>query len=156
MATSLFIGRFQPFHLGHLSVVQQALKENDFLIIGIGSAQYAKTEDNPFSVKKRQAMIAAALDEINITRNRYTLIPLPDIHDDARWVDHVISLVPPFNRIYTGSPIVKKLFGNHGKIPIVNVKFIPNISATAIRKKMKEGEKWENDVPSAVINHLKP
>mgnify|MGYP001560009471 FL=1 len=136
-------------------MIKQALKENDFLIIGIGSAQYAKTEDNPFSVKERQKMIISALDEISVPHDRYALIPIPDIHDNARWVDHVINLVPPFDRIYTGSPIVKKLFTDHKKFPIIDVKFLPNLSATAIRKKMKEGKRWEKDVPSAVINHLR-
>ena len=35
----LFVGRFQPFHLGHLDMVKYALTEVDELIIVIGSAQ---------------------------------------------------------------------------------------------------------------------
>ncbi len=160
MTTALFIGRFQPFHLGHLSVVEQALQENDHLIIGIGSSQYSKKEDNPFTAEEREEMIHAALDEAGIPRNHYTLILIPDIHDDARWVDHVVSLVPPFKKIYTGSPIVEKLFKNHkkekgGGIEIIPVKFLLNISATAIREKMKRGEEWSKDVPIAVERQIK-
>lgn len=157
MTTALFIGRFQPFHLGHLSVVQQALKENDFLIIGIGSSQYSHARDNPFTFEERKTMITAALDEAKISRARYTLLALPDIHDDAQWVDHVISLVPQFDRVYTGSPIVKKLFKkhkDHAKFPVVDVEFLPDISATTIRKKMKKGEHWETDVPDAIAKWI--
>ena len=33
------IGRFQPFHLGHLELVRQILDENEEIIILIGSSQ---------------------------------------------------------------------------------------------------------------------
>ena len=35
----LYIGRFQPFHNGHLSVVREALKHCNNLIIVVGSAK---------------------------------------------------------------------------------------------------------------------
>lgn len=153
MGAALFIGRFQPFHKGHLSVVQEALKKTAFLIIGVGSAQYSHTPDNPFTFEERKIMITAALDEAKIAHNSYTLIPLPDIHDNERWVDHVVKLIPPFNQIYTGSPIVKKLFQehkDHAKFSVVDVKFIHNINATVIREKMVKRENWDNDVPHAI------
>ena len=48
----LYIGRFQPFHKGHLNVVEEALNHCDKLIIAIGSAQEFGTEKNPFSFDK--------------------------------------------------------------------------------------------------------
>ena len=51
---ALFIGRFQPFHNGHLKVVQEILKEFDEVIIGIGSSKYSGTLDNPFSGEERK------------------------------------------------------------------------------------------------------
>ena len=62
-STALFIGRFQPFHEGHLSVVKRALRDNDFLLIGIGSAEEDYLPDNPFTAGERWEMIRAALDE---------------------------------------------------------------------------------------------
>jgi bifunctional NMN adenylyltransferase/nudix hydrolase len=35
----VFIGRFEPFHIGHKAVVEVALKENNKLIILVGSAK---------------------------------------------------------------------------------------------------------------------
>lgn len=154
MSAALFIGRFQPFHLGHLSVVKQALKENGFLIIGVGSSQYSSTLDNPFAFEERKTMIVAALDKQKIPANQYTILPLPDIHNDAKWVDHVTSLVPNFDCVVTGSPLVKKLFAEHGKFPVVDVKFLSNLSATAIREKMTKGQNWEKDVPNAVAQWI--
>src|SRR3989338_4597048 len=53
MKKALFIGRFQPFHLGHLSDVKLALKDFDEVIIAIGSSQESGTSDNPFSDDER-------------------------------------------------------------------------------------------------------
>ena len=53
----LFLGRFQPFHLGHLDVIKQALKMVDELVIVIGSAQYSHTFENPFTDSEREEMI---------------------------------------------------------------------------------------------------
>ena len=35
---AFYIGRFQPFHKGHLKVISQIAREVDELVIGIGSA----------------------------------------------------------------------------------------------------------------------
>jgi len=48
----LFVGRFQPFHLGHLGVVKDILNEVDELVIVVGSAQYSHRIDNPFTQEK--------------------------------------------------------------------------------------------------------
>lgn len=36
MTRGLFVGRFQPFHLGHLHVIKELLEKVDELIIAIG------------------------------------------------------------------------------------------------------------------------
>ncbi len=43
----LYVGRFQPFHLGHLDAIKYALKEVDELVIVIGSAQYSHNSQQP-------------------------------------------------------------------------------------------------------------
>ena len=40
---ALFIGRFQPFHLGHLLLLQRLSTQYEEIIIGIGSSQYHDT-----------------------------------------------------------------------------------------------------------------
>ena len=60
---ALFIGRFQPFHKGHLEAVKMILKENDEIIIAVGSAQYSHKLENPFTAGERITMIRKALEE---------------------------------------------------------------------------------------------
>lgn len=152
---ALFIGRFQPFHNGHLSVVQQALADNDFLIIGIGSAEDNYLPDNPFTAGERWEMITAALDEAKIPRDRTAIIPVRNINHYALWVDHVEKLIPPFGPVYSGSPIVQQLFKDHGKHPVVTVTFEPGVSGTGIREAMKANKTWETLVPPTVASYLK-
>ncbi|MEM0194770.1 MAG: adenylyltransferase/cytidyltransferase family protein, partial [Thermoplasmatales archaeon] len=66
----LLIGRFQPFHNGHLWLVDKIVKEYGSIIIGIGSAQESHTLVNPFTAGERQYMIQKAL-ESNSIRDYY-------------------------------------------------------------------------------------
>ncbi|EQD45121.1 nicotinamide-nucleotide adenylyltransferase, partial [mine drainage metagenome] len=47
------VGRFQPFHNGHLHVIKEILSQYSSVIIGIGSAQYSHTMENPFTAGER-------------------------------------------------------------------------------------------------------
>ena len=143
MKTGFYTGRFQPFHLGHLSAIKQALSVVDFLYIGIGSAQYSHQEYNPFTVDERMQMITLALEENGIKKDTQ-IIPIPDIHNNDAWPGHVRSLVPPFDIIFVGeNGIVKELFEKHTKIPVEMVEKEIDICATDIRKAIKEDGDWE-------------
>ncbi|HXY46810.1 MAG TPA: adenylyltransferase/cytidyltransferase family protein, partial [Thermoplasmata archaeon] len=82
----LLIGRFQPFHRGHLSVVRtiRADRPDDSLLLGIGSAQESFTWKNPFTAGERFEMIARAIADADIAR--VEVVPIPDIHQHALWV----------------------------------------------------------------------
>ena len=62
----LMVGRFQPFHKGHLFLVRQILQDCDELIIAIGSAQFNYSYTDPFTAGERIMMIHAALVESKI------------------------------------------------------------------------------------------
>ena len=62
----LYVGRFQPFHLGHLGAIKAVLKEVDELVIVIGSAQYSHNANNPFTTGERLVMIRRALQEAKV------------------------------------------------------------------------------------------
>ncbi|MEM2915309.1 MAG: adenylyltransferase/cytidyltransferase family protein, partial [Candidatus Bathyarchaeia archaeon] len=59
---ALYVGRFQPFHLGHLEAVKYMLRNSKEVIIVIGSAQESHTLTNPFTAGERVYMIRLALD----------------------------------------------------------------------------------------------
>ncbi|MFL6479721.1 MAG: adenylyltransferase/cytidyltransferase family protein, partial [Nitrososphaera sp.] len=80
MINGLFIGRFQPFHKGHLATVKFALERVDQLVIVIGSAQKSHELRNPFTAGERIRMIKESLDEDGeADTRRILIIPVPDI-----------------------------------------------------------------------------
>jgi cytidyltransferase-like protein len=89
----LYIGRFQPFHKGHLSMVLEALDRCDKLIIAIGSAQESGTEKNPFTFELRKELIRRSLwgrgsQCIIIGINDRT-----EVKDDEGWGEYLIKEV---------------------------------------------------------------
>ena len=151
MTRGLFIGRFQPFHLGHLNDIKNALKEVDELVIGVGSSDEKHTKDNPFTVKERIEMMDLVLPNNDI--QNYTVFPIPDFHDDKRWVEHIETLVPEFDLVYTGNKWTEKCFKK--KYKVKKVKIIKGISSTIIRHKMIKNQDWKAIVPKETADYIK-
>jgi len=59
---SVYIGRFQPPHIGHLKAIHDALKISERIIIIIGSANIAPNIKNPFTDGQRAQMLLNALE----------------------------------------------------------------------------------------------
>ena len=76
----LYVGRFQPFHLGHLCAIKATLKEVDEIVIVIGSAQYSHKPNNPFTAGERLVMIRQALQEAKVDYSKLWIVPVPDVH----------------------------------------------------------------------------
>jgi nicotinamide-nucleotide adenylyltransferase len=152
---ALFIGRFQPFHLGHLSVIKKAVAENDRVFIGIGSSEANYLPANPFTCSERFQMIEAALDAEKIPREKYEIVTIRNIDNFALWVRHLELYIPPFDRVYTGSDAVKYLFEEENRNSktmheIISVKKDLAVSGTKIRSLMLESGQWEILVPPSV------
>lgn len=151
MKRGLFIGRFQPFHFGHLQDIKNALKEVDELIIGIGSSNEENTKENPFTVKERIEMIDLVLPNNNISS--YTVYPIQDFHDDKKWVENIESLVPKFDIVYTGNNWTERCF--KGKYKVKKVDMLDGISSTIIRNRILKNKNWEELVPKEVVEYIK-
>lgn len=84
----VFIGRFQPFHIGHRRVVSLALEKCNNLLILVGSSYQPRTIKNPFTYDERHDMITFALDPQQISRT--SIRPLRDyLYNDNRWMADV-------------------------------------------------------------------
>ena len=147
--TGLFIGRFQPFHPGHLDIIKKILKHNKHIILAIGSAEKNYVPENPLTAGERILIIDETLKAEKIDPAKYTIIPVRNINNYALWVDHLNLYVPPYDKIYTGSSIVKACYeGAQSKHKLVKIKRKRPVSATEIRTSMLEGTtNWESLVP---------
>ncbi len=149
----LYIGRFQPFHNGHLALIKQMLTEVKKLHIVVGSAQHTFSKDNPFSAEERRAMILAALTAEGITNVDIALVP--DIHDHGAYVAHITSFVPRFDIVYVAeNKHLEQLFTAAG-CDVKTHHRIDSVMGTEIRMRMVKEEPWEQLVHPTVAEWLK-
>jgi len=164
----VFIGRFQPFHLGHLSVVKAGLDQADHLIILCGSSHRPRSVRNPWTVDERAEMIYGSIDEVD--RKRVHVMPLMDIvYNDEAWVSNVQMTVNgvvtahhgiPHNRAKVGlighskdhSSYYLNLFPQWGAVAVENFN---EIGATRVRDTFfsVESEKY---LEHSAAEHLPP
>jgi nicotinamide-nucleotide adenylyltransferase len=151
---ALFVGRFQPFHKGHLFMIKRIFADFNEVIIGIGSAQYSNTKDNPFTIEERTEMIQRALNESRL--QDCTIVPIEDLHNDGQWVGHVEKLVPRFNAVFTHDPLSRRLFHDKDyEVIEADLHEREQYSGTEVRRRMERGEDWISLVPKAVAKYLR-
>jgi nicotinamide-nucleotide adenylyltransferase len=156
MARALFIGRFQPFHYGHLHAVNLILNEVEDLVLVVGSAQMSHELDNPFTAGERIMMIRAALDSGQVNPARYLLIPIPDAPAHRVWVSQVESQIPEFHLVYSNQPLTRRLMMEAGyEVRGIDMHRRSIYEATEIRRRILSGEDWSNLVPPDVYMIVK-
>jgi nicotinamide-nucleotide adenylyltransferase len=152
----LYVGRFQPFHLGHLSAIKEVLKEVDELVIVIGSAQYSHNFNNPFTAGERLVMVRTALEECGVDSKRVWIVPVPDVHLHMMWVSSLEGYTPHFDILYSNEPLTRRLFMESGyKVKPIRFFERKEYSSTEIREKMVKGQNWERLVPKSVATFIK-
>ena len=123
----LLIGRFQPFHLGHLDAVMFGLSKVENLWIGIGSSNKHNERRNPFSVDERREMIISSIEPSII--NSIKIFNIPDVDNHKKWAFHVDSIVPKYDLVFTNDEFTHILFEKH-KSKVIPV---PSVSYTHLR-----------------------
>ncbi len=155
MERAVVIGRFQPFHNGHLMLAKEVLRESDELIIAIASAQFNYLDKDPFTAGERVWMIHEALRDEHIDGKsmleRCYILTVPNDENNARWYAHLRSYLPPFHVVYTGNEYVAMLLRREGiRVKIPTLFNRDEYSASKIRASMVEGKEWRHLVPRAV------
>ncbi|PXA92384.1 ADP-ribose pyrophosphatase [Nostoc sp. 3335mG] len=90
---SVFIGRFQPLHIGHEHVVRQALSRTSHVIVLIGSANVARDPRNPFTYDERVAMFRKSF-AYEMANGHLIIEPLDDhLYSDTAWCAEVQARV---------------------------------------------------------------
>lgn len=89
---AVFIGRFQPFHLGHHQIIVEALEHATKVAIIIGSSNSPRTHRNPFSFEERRSMILGSFTTSD--RNRLYFACVEDVvYNDEQWVTDIQKAV---------------------------------------------------------------
>lgn len=62
----VFLGRFQPFHVGHQHIIDKIIADGLIPVIIVGSSQEYGTEKNPYHPQERVNMIQLVYPDIKI------------------------------------------------------------------------------------------
>jgi nicotinamide-nucleotide adenylyltransferase len=151
MREGLFIGRFQPFHKGHLEAIKFALGMVDMLWIVIGSAEKSYESRNPFTAAERLLMIKSTLEANNI--KGWYAIPVYDASFHFIWTTSINMLVPSYDVVFTNDPLTKLLFKREEKKVIeIELKDRSLLSGTEIRRRIAHDLEWRSLLSNEVVN----
>ena len=153
MKKGLILGRFQPFHLGHLRLIETVKDDNLEPMICIGSAQKGRTKDNPFTTGERKIMIEAVVSRLDC---KYQIYEIPDVNNNDLYVSHLETFVPEFDTVYSGNSLVLKLFKAAGYRTVMPEMVNREVwEGAAIRQAMTEGDEWETAVPLQIVDIIR-
>ena len=143
----LLIGRFQPFHLGHLEALQFALSKVDKLWVGLGSSNKPIEKSNPFSAEERKEMILSSIDDS--MKNKITIYFIPDVDNHVKWIEKIDTIVPKFDIVFSNDPLTDHLYSKR-TVQVISIPFLKRdqLSGTRIRDLIKSDQKWDDLVPS--------
>ncbi|GHE19590.1 bifunctional nicotinamide-nucleotide adenylyltransferase/Nudix hydroxylase [Halomonas urumqiensis] len=142
----VFIGRFQPPHLGHLAVIHEALKRARQVIVLTGSAWQACSLRNPWRFEERLSMLRSAFDDDD--NARLAVVPLLDaLYNNDVWVRDVQRKVRDISRPHHARlPRIGLIGASRGQSSYyltlfpqwesVSVPLVEGISASQIRERL--------------------
>lgn len=137
---ALYVGRFQPLHLGHISAIETALKICDRVLVLVGSAQESGTVRNPFDTQTRMELIKEVFGDKVIVKPLTDLTNENDVNEE--WGKYLMGYVKrlmgkaPDIMVY-GDEDVKGWFSDEemkDTMRIVLPRARVDISATEIRE----------------------
>ena len=149
----LLIGRFQPFHLGHLDAVLFGLSRVENLFICIGSSNKSNERKNPFSAEERREMIVTSIEPS--IADRIKIFDVPDVGDHEKWTFEIDKISPKYDVVFTNDEFTKTLFEKR-EISVISVilKDREKFSGTNIRNLITYDRNWRDLVPQGTRNVL--
>ncbi|NAW34933.1 bifunctional nicotinamide-nucleotide adenylyltransferase/Nudix hydroxylase [Halomonas alimentaria] len=162
----VFIGRFQPPHLGHLAVIHQALKRARKVIVMVGSAWQARSLRNPWRFEERRAMLRSAFDAEE--NERLAVVPLLDaLYNNDVWVRDVQRKVRDIaSPLGARLPRIGLIGASRGQSSYylslfpqwesVSVPLVEGISASQIRERLFRSTPSAGDYLSTGASHDLP
>jgi nicotinamide-nucleotide adenylyltransferase len=85
----------------------------------------------------------------------YKILAIEDLHDDERWVNLIMELVPDLRVVYSNDSLTVRLLREEG----LDVRVMPlaerdRLSGTEVRRRILENGEWEELVPGPVRSIL--
>jgi nicotinamide-nucleotide adenylyltransferase len=153
-----FLGRFQPFHLGHRDVIEEEKENYEKFTVVIGSSERSRTEKNPLTFEERKKLIKACFPEIKVIGIEDTeenpQKSDPETSANKEWAEKFQE--KNFDVIISGNDKVKQIIEKHTEIQVESPEMVSeNIySGTEARRRIKSGEEWRYLTPKCSHQQL--
>lgn len=149
---ALFIGRFQPFHNGHLFSLNKCLEIADRVIVGVGSSQESGTESNPWNFETRKLMIESVLRGPTLRGSSSQVVGIPDNASDEIWLQDLVKSVGEFDVVVSNNDWVLSIMKSAGYEVVESGLFNrEELEGVKIREMMRKGDEgWKLRVPGSV------
>ncbi|GAB4219240.1 MAG: hypothetical protein Fur009_4400 [Candidatus Microgenomates bacterium] len=147
---ALLIGRFQPFHKGHLYLLKKTLAIAEKIIIAIGSESIFD-ENNPLSFEKRKQIIEKVFQKENIIDRLEKIVGVEDFPDDNLWLENIKKQVGRFDIVVSNNEWTNSIMEKAG-FTVVRFPLYKRYlyEGWRIRKLIRQGKKWEDRVPNYI------
>ena len=150
----LLIGRFQPFHKGHLHLIKESFKYIDQMIIGLGSAGKID-QDNFLNYEIRKKILESVIKNEGLQEKISKIFPIKDNEDDNVWLRDSIKLADKFDVVIGNNEWTNGIFERAG-YKVLRLGFYKRylFEGVKIRKLIAENKDWEERVPFYIISFL--
>jgi len=147
LTDAAYLGRFQPFHLGHRNVIEEERENFDSFVIVIGSADKGRTEDNPLTFEERKELVKSCFPEIEI-------VELEDAEskqeeDNQEWCQRLEEKLD-IDVMISQNDLVKRIVDEYTDFEVHGQQLHePDIySGTEVRRRIRSGEEWRYLIPN--------
>lgn len=155
-----FIGRFKPLHNGGYVLLEEACKQAEQVLIGIGSSNKYNVR-NPFTPKESEGMIRAALSP-NYSNFDILYVPdfahIPGNENGQRWREYVREKFGTLDYFVSGNDFVRELLAEDYQLlhpyEIVPEEKKVKIRGTEVRIKIAQYGDWKRLVPREVASYF--
>jgi len=130
----VYIGRFQPFHNGHKTVIDAALKQAKKVIVLIGSDKQPRSLRNPFTFAERSETIYGSVPMDD--HHRVITEPLEDYpYNDSAWIAAVQKAVKGVTWNYSTGNLKIGLIGHSKDNSSYYLKLFPQWGSVNVEQK---------------------
>jgi nicotinamide-nucleotide adenylyltransferase len=138
---AVYLGRFQPLHIGHKKVIERYQDEYEEFALVIGSADESRTDDNPLTAEEREEVIRECFPHLEIVHKE-------DHESDEQWSKDLEEKVDA-DIVISQNGLVKQLITDYTSMEIEKQElYDPEIySGTEVRRRVKSDEEWRYLVP---------
>lgn len=158
--TALFIGRFQPFHNGHLYSLKKCLEIAEKVVVLVAKAEAAGEVNDPWGVRERKRMVCEVVRANKLDHRIARIVSCPDYPSDAEWVKQVELRIKNTGLsreqvvVVSNNEWVTRLMKERG-YPIHETGLYnrEELEGVKVRELMRQGsDEWKKRVPREIVD----